>query len=225
MWGAVLGAGLALATLAPPARADLPPPTGTKFVGYAFTVTGQSKHADWVVLAYPVSLSNGRPTAELAVLEDGVAQELGRRSGVPKIYAMKRADFDAWKAGYQPNIEDPFKDPAVEALLGSGKALPCDLGPSPDFTLPDSDPRDAIKEAFAVAKLDATGCHLEKPGAGGDKTDPNGATPATDPAAPPAQPRSRGCAGCTLGAEAPTWIGGLGAAVAALALARRRRRG
>lgn len=222
---------LALTVLVAPslARADLPPPTGTRFVDYSFTVEGVAKQGDYVVFAYPTSMSNGRPTAELSVVTEGMPIPLGRRSGVPKLYSIKRGDFDAWKASYKPSLEDPFKDPAVEALISSGKVVACDAGPSPDFTLPDSDPRSEIREALVAQKIDDKTCDLEvkkagaTPASAGSASPDGSAPPAPSAGDPPASSPKGGCASCSIGGDGSAWIGLAGIGVAALAIARRRR--
>jgi MYXO-CTERM domain-containing protein len=201
------------------AHADLPAPRGDKYVSFAFAVEGVGALADVVLLAYPTSQSDGAPTAELSVLSDGLPIELGRRSPQPKLYVIRRADFDAWRAA-NPTPPREFDDPTVQALLG--KAVTCDLEPTPSFSLPESDPREQILEVLIAKKVDATVCELEPKG---------GATtsPATDGAPPPTgepqTPRAKGgCASCAVDDGGATWLG-LGSFVLALGLFMRRRRG
>jgi hypothetical protein len=201
---------LASALLPATAAADVPPPDGNKFVSYAFKVEGP--RGDLVVFAYPTSASNGAPTAELSVVE-GAPIELGRRSGQTKLYAMKRADFEAWKAGYQPN-PSAFDDPAVLGLIA--KAIPCDLQPTPNFTLPASDLREAVVEEFVLKKLDATTCDLEPKG-GASTEGPT--TQAGDTQVPRAK---GGCASCAIDEGGSRWLGLVSVGAALLIGARRR---
>ena len=67
------------ATLTTVARADLPPPPDTKYVGFEFKVTGLAAAPGYVMFAYPTSLSAGKPTFELSVVEEDMAVPLVRR--------------------------------------------------------------------------------------------------------------------------------------------------
>jgi hypothetical protein len=212
---------LAVTTLAPAAaHADLPPPSGTKFVSYAFSVADVGKHGDFVVFAYPTSQSDGAPTEELSVVTEGAPVGIGRRSGPPKLYAMKRAEFDAWKAGYQPNPQS-FDDPAVLALIA--KAIPCDLAPSPNHQLPKSDLRDAVLEELVAHKIDASTCDLEPkagaaaPTAGG----PSAGSPTAGGDSPAPAPKG-GCASCAVEDLESAWPGLFSVGALGLLLARRR---
>lgn len=203
--------------LAPGAAfADVAAPRGDKYVPFAFTVLDVSKFADFVVFAYPTSQSNGAPTAELAVVSEGAPVMLGRRSGQPKLYAMKRADFDAWKSGYTPTRA--FDDPVVQALLA--KATPCDVEPTMSFVLPTSDPRETILEELVAKKIDATTCDLEPKGGA---TAPDAAKTPDAPSKPDASTPSAsapkgGCASCTIEEGGAAWAGlaSLGAALLVL---------
>ena len=73
-----LALSLAFALAATTASADLPPPAGTKRVDYSFEVKNLLAFTDFVMLAYPTSASNGRPTYELAEVQDGNAVECSR---------------------------------------------------------------------------------------------------------------------------------------------------
>lgn len=200
-----------LAGAAGPARADLPPPDGTKFVSYAYAVEGLEAHPEFVLLGYPSSGSNGRPMDDYAELGKQPVT-LGRRGGSPAIYAVKKSDYEAWKATLAPLGPDAptFDNPAFKAFFTSNQVVRCDEAPSPSFSLPSSDPREGIVERFRVVALAAQSCDLERVGgetganapsdAGGFATPPDAAAQAGDVAqgSAGAPPSRGGCAGCTV---------------------------
>jgi MYXO-CTERM domain-containing protein len=202
----VAGALLAAATSA---RADLPPPDGTKFVGFAFEVDNLAAFKDFVLFAYPCGGSNGAPIAEMAELKERAPVSVGRRGGNCKLYAMPRADFDEWRKGVTGN-----RGEAVDALVGSPKVRGCTGGPEIDHTLPISDSRSMVTQTLHVAQLDANACSITSAGSG----------PATKGPASPAEtpPVHRGCAGCSV-PGAPLGSGALAAALSLVALLFRRR--
>jgi hypothetical protein len=187
----------AVVTLAAHVRADLPPPEDKKFVGYAFRVGNTKAFPDYVVLAFPWSLSGGAPTKEHALVEDGKPLSVGRRSSTPELYAMKRSEYESWKAEYKPTME--YQDPALDALFASQKVVRCTAKLSPEFLLAKDDPREQVTEAFRVEAIDATSCKIKKLDA---NETPNPTTPVGTPMATPSDPtgptppRARGCGGC-----------------------------
>ncbi len=240
-WVSALALGTTVALAAAEARADLPPPDGKKFVEYAFQVQGVSAQKDWVLLAFPYSASNGRPTEEYAELAEGTPVSVGRRGGLPKLYAMKLADYDAFKKGYKPP-QDNFEDPALRALFSSDKVVRCDGAPGPTHQLPTTDRRDKIVETLKLVSVDAKACRVVAADAATPvSTSTPTAAPATDPsagasptdvasAAPVASsdptPKSGGCAGCSMdGVERKSGALVVGLGVLALVIARRGRRG
>src|SRR5262245_26939659 len=72
-----------------PASADLPPPDGKKFVGFAFRVENMKAFPEYVLVAYPCSDSNGAPMMEAKIVSDGASVSVGRRGGQPELYRMK----------------------------------------------------------------------------------------------------------------------------------------
>jgi hypothetical protein len=197
------------------AAADVaPPPEWGKEVSYAFTVVDVSKFADFVVLAYPTSQSNDAPTAELALVNEGAPVTLGQASPVPKLYAMKRADFEAWKAGYTPT--QAFDDPVVQALLA--KATLCDVRPSPSFTASKLFLGDTIVEEILAKKIDATTCDLEGPPSLRRRHPPAPPDATSTPDTPSAAAPQGGCASCTIEEGGAAWAGlaSLGAALLVL---------
>jgi MYXO-CTERM domain-containing protein len=201
-----------LLALAPYARADLPPPDGKKFVGFSFSVDNVSSFKDFALLAFPCSSSNGVPVVEMAELKEGTSVSVGRRGGNCKLYAMPRADLDAWRKGVTSNKGDE-----VEALFKSPKVRACTGGPDIVHTLPVADPRDVATQVLHVAQLDATACSITAPGSGA------GTAPATNAGAAEPPPVNRGCAGCSV-PGAPMGAGAVAAALSLVALALRRAR-
>jgi hypothetical protein len=202
--------------------ADLPPPDGQKFVDYAFSIEGLAKFGDFVLLAYPYSLSNGRPTTEHLQLEDGKQASLGRRSGTPKLYAMKKTAYEEWLKGYEPDRE-AMEDPALAALFGGNQVIACNAKLSPSFQLPTSDPRSTVVEVFRVTRIDDKTCQIE-PASGVTKTasgDPPTRVASSDSPTQPPPPKKAGCAGCATPAKDDT--PGAVALFLALALAASRR--
>lgn len=195
-----LWAALAVCSFSLLARADLPPPDGQKFVSYGFSVANVKSFPDYVLLAFPWSLSNGAPTKEHALVEEGKTVRVGRRSQTPKLYAMKRAEYEKWKASYQPTHE--YQDPALDALFSGKQVIPCGIELTPKTMIEKSDPREEVVEALRVESIDAAACRVVLAGAAAPaKTESPTTTPATPvtPAsspAPSAEPKPRGCGAC-----------------------------
>lgn len=145
------------------AKADLPPPDGTKFVGYAFKVTGVSIAPDRVLFAQPCSESSGVPMAHLAKIEEGRAISVGRRGGTCTIYNIAKSRYDEFAQTYKPSKDT--QDAPAAALAAEAKK--CEGGPTIQNTLPSKDPRSAVEETLTVVKLDATNCVLKSTGIGG----------------------------------------------------------
>lgn len=226
---------LAAASVASTALADVGPPPGAKRVDYRFTVTGTTANKDYVLLAFPCGTSNGAPMDEMVLVGEDVPVVVGRRGGSCPFYAMKRADFDGW---IKSHPDGPDHDKAMGELFKSKQVVACTgEKPTPAFTLPDGDPRDTIKQAFKVSKLDADGCVI----AAADVTPP-APTPSAAPLGtatglpattsttangpPPVTPPGAGC-GCTTASTAPFGAAALASlsGVAMLVLRLRRRRG
>lgn len=186
-----------------PAGADLPPPEGKKFVSNAFSVTNLAAFSDYTLLAFPWSLSNGRPTEEMAELVDGKEVGLGRRSATPKIYAISRSDYQRWQANYKAP-EDNSEDKAARELFASDKVILCDVTLAPTYQVDKTDPRDTVVEAFSVVKIAPGVCDLEKVNAPKVAPPPTTAAPSDDVTSgganePTTAPREGGCAGCSVG--------------------------
>lgn len=225
-------AGLILSSCAALARADLPPPDGKKFVSYGFVVENTKAFPDYVVLAYPWSMSNGAPTKEHALVEDGKPVRLGRRSSAPKLYAMKRAEYETWKASYKPTHE--FDDPALEALFTGKQVVPCGVELSPTTMIDKSDPRDEVVDAVRVELIAAGSCRAvmaktAAPVAPAPRVASSEATPTTPasaqaPATPNAEPKPKGCGACEVEPSAGRGLLGFPALALGALLWRRRRR-
>lgn len=204
----VLGALAAAA----PARADAPAPDGTRYAGYGFRVDNVEAFADYVVLAYPVSTSNGAPYTGYEEATPGVVIQVGRRGGRPDLYAMRRADYTAWKATYTDK-GGVMEDPQLEALFTGGKPIKCSASVSPRHTLPASAPPGEILDVFRVEAIDDSRCSVVAVSSSDRAGSANPAAPAA-PATPPAS-------GCRVAGE--TQAAGL--LVVLLGLRRARRRG
>jgi MYXO-CTERM domain-containing protein len=215
---------LALALVPAAALADLPPPNGMAFVSYAFQVDGLAKFPDYVVVAYPWSLSNGAPTREHTLVEDGKKVSVGRRSPPPELYAVKKV---AWEEFHRQHPQGPVNpgetDKAIEELLKG--AVKCDAMPNVVYTLPTSDPRSEVLDKFRAEAIDDKTCHLVPAGAAGGaspESDAKGPNPAPN-GDPTAAPKGGGCAGCAVGGGEAGLGMGLMAMLAGLFAARRRR--
>jgi hypothetical protein len=148
--------GCTITSLASSAFADAPPPTGQKFVGYSFTVTGLAAAPEQVLLAYPCGPSQGSPTAAYANVEEGKAVSVGRRGGLCTMYTKSKASHDEFLKTYKPTNETT--DPALAEFMKD--AVKCDGGPAPSFVLPSTDSRDVISETFAVKTLTSSSCSI-----------------------------------------------------------------
>jgi hypothetical protein len=186
---ALLALGLGLC--AAPARADVAPPSGVKYVGYAFTVDNLEAFADFAMVAYPCSGSSGVPMAELVELAPGRDVAVGRRGGSCKLYGLPKAELAAWRKA-NPDPGRGTTNPAADALVAKAKA--CSGGPTPVLSLPSSDPRKIVTETLRVTKLDAEGCTVVA------STSAAAGGAAQGPAAPPPEPppKPRGCGGCAV---------------------------
>lgn len=229
--------------VSPSASADVAPPAGIKYARFQIQVQGLDAHPDHVLLVFPHSLSNGAPTAEIAVVEPGKPLSFGRRiMGQPKVYAMRK---DAWEKAKGSTSELPATG-----------TIDCNLELNPRYEVKSSDP-DVILDSYKVAALDDQTCRLDGLDgvAGSSGAAANNAAPAPeeDPApaeespkdeaakeptkestAPPANtatstdPNKGGCAACEIGATeerspaAPFALLGLGALIG-LKLRRRSR--
>lgn len=212
----LLGASAALLT--PPARADLPPPEGTKFVSYRFVVHGSAAFPDHVVLVFPWSLSDGAPTTEYKLVPDGEPVRVGRRvMATPHLHAMRKADHDEWRAG----IERYPTPEALEQLFAGPKVIDCGVDLNPRFSLESSDPSDEIVDHFRVTALSDTACALESIEAPATPTDaPVRAPEPREPAEVATPPETE--SSCRVASPVPAAPLAL-LAFGALLLARRRR--
>jgi hypothetical protein len=222
---------LASAATSTEARADLPPPDGTRFVGYDFAVTGVASAKGDAFFAYPCSSSSGVPVLDLQVLEEGKSVSVGRRGGTCEVYRTSKARLDAFLAKREATPRDA-RDAQLEAFVKS--AHKCSGAPALAFSLPTSDPRSGIHETYAVAVKGAD-CTLTP------TTPPSPApTPVVVPPVTASQPSStpepkgavappvassKGCSfapGVGAGAPSPTLFG-VGLTVGLALLVRRRR--
>lgn len=228
----LLGACLVVAAVTVPgaAAADIPPPEGIKRVPYGFTVTNLAAFPGHVLVVYPWSTSNGAPTTEATLVKDGEVVPVGTRSAPPKLWAVKKADWEAFAATHRPSGQ--YQDAPLTAFFEtSGKAVACDAAPQVRSEIPEADPRDRVVDAFRAEAIADGRCHLvaaAAPASGPSTSPATGDAAASGSPAPAASsppPSSAGCAGCTVGttsrgAGALTFL----AAVIAVAIRSARRR-
>jgi MYXO-CTERM domain-containing protein len=207
--------------LAAPARADLPPPDGQKFVTFSFTVKGLAAAPDRVLFAYPCGASNGAPMAEHRKIEEGRAIDVGRRGGPCTVYSVAKTTYEAWAKDYKPSND--MRDSALERLASQSQK--CSGGPTPTYQIASKDPRSVVEQTLTVAKLDDASCVLTPVPAQGASL--SGGAPAKGaPASAPAStaPASSTKSGCSTGGAGPggAAAGLVGLLFAGLRLGRRR---
>lgn len=196
------------------AHADLPPPDGTRFVGYEFVVTGTTAAKDDAFFAYPCSSSSGAPVLDYRVLEEGKPVAVGRRGGTCEIYRIGKDKLAAF-ASKRTASPEGGRDADLEAFAKGARK--CAGSPSIKFTLPASDTRSEIRETYVLAVKDAE-CTLS-PSSQGAAPEPKGVV--ASPAA-----SSKGCSAAS-GETGPgasgSGLAGLGVALGGVAFVRRRR--
>lgn len=205
------------------ARADVPPPDDKKYVGYAFQVDGVAKFPDRVIVAYPWSMSNGAPTREAALAEDGKPVSVGRRSAPPVLYAVKREAWDTFVKTITPDERDI--DAKITPFLAAS-GVKCNKQPSMQSVLPKSDPRNEIVEAFQVKAIDDKVCDLGGATAavddGGKSAGDKTATDRDDVRTPSepneGAPPKGGCAGCATASADASATAGYGLAALAFGM-------
>jgi MYXO-CTERM domain-containing protein len=241
---APLGTLLAGLTMSNPGLADLPPPDGTKFVGYSFVIENVGAFPDYVVFAYPWSLSNGAPTREHIRIGTDRPVELGRRSPTPKLYAMPRAAYEEWAKTFKP--QDDRQGRSLDELVKRPDVVLCTGAPAPRFSLGSDDKRNAVLETLRATRIDKGVCEIAteltpktepatptvaSPVASpvpspvtGTATTAAGTPPVStgtqDPAAPPGR---GGCGSCAVGTGPGDTAASWSAALVALLFGRRRR--
>lgn len=179
------------------ALADVAPPDGIKRVGFSFTVAGVSAAKDHALVAFPCGTSNGAPQDEMAVISEGASVPVGRRGGECALYAIKKADLEAFTKADPMVVHDEAK---LGELFKSNKVVACTGSKvTPDHELPDSDPRSEISQTLKVSKLDDTGCIIAAadvtPTASPTSTATPEATSSTTNGPPPVSPG--GCGSCS----------------------------
>jgi hypothetical protein len=160
------------------ARADLPPPSGTKYVGFEFTVTELAAAPGYVMLAYPTSESNGAPTFELSVVEDGTPVRLGRRSSMPRLYLMEKTAFETWRAAHLAPTTRWDPDQAAAELVKGPSVVACDAVIRQEYVLSTSRPENVIQQTFALVEGNSKACLTRE--VSRTDTDPSGAESARD---------------------------------------------
>jgi MYXO-CTERM domain-containing protein len=202
------------------ASADLPPPDGSKFVGYGFRVENLEAFPDFVLLAYPVARSYRQ-------VRNGEELSVDRRDGSPQLYVMKRAEFAKFESDHPAAKKGP--DPELAGLFQSKRVTVCTgLMPTPTYVLPSSDSRSSVVQLLKLEAIDAKSCKMGSGGPPVPSAPPpspalssSNAPPLAPSSATPARKRASAC-GCALpGAPAPGPA--LPLALGALALLFRRR--
>ena len=193
------------------AHADLPPPDGTRFVGYEFVVTGTAASKDDAFFAYPCSSSSGAPVLDYRVLEEGKPVAVGRRGGTCEVYRIGKDQLSAF-AAKRTASPGGGRDAELEAFVKGARK--CTGAPSLKFTLPASDARSAVRETYALAVKDAE-CTLS-PSLQGTAPELKGAV------APPAA-SSKGCSAAAGEGGPGSGLVGLGFVLGVVAFVRRRR--
>lgn len=186
------------------ALADIPPPTGTRRVGFEFTVEGLDAFPERVVFAYPCSATNGVPMREVAVLAPGKRISVGTRGGDCVLYSAAKGTFDAWFATYTPT--HTTSDPAADQFVASAAIVRCQGGPTIRNTRPSGESSEPVREVLRATRVDAGGCVV---------TSVSGPPPSPTPA-------KGGCAGCAVPARGVGLAGACLGALAVGALALRR---
>ncbi|MCB9674649.1 MAG: hypothetical protein H6737_05990 [Alphaproteobacteria bacterium] len=188
------------------ALADLPPPPGTRDVPFEIVVNDLPADLDPALIAYPWSMSNGRPMAEVAeVKPEGLA--FGRRvSGTPRFWRVPRS-----KLAELPQTDDEAeleKWVEANATACEGQVWPrhnvAVLGPSKVI-----DQYAFQDEPCVLTRVVEGGTGMGDKAGGGTKLDPD--------APGGGAPTEGGMCGCA-SATAPAWAFLLGL----LPLARRR---
>lgn len=208
------GAALAWTVMVGTARADIPPDDGTRFAGYGFRVDNLEAFPEFVVLAYPWSLSNGSPTTEVVEVKAGEVVGVGRRSDTPMLYAMGKADYAAWQA----ENKDLYReyDPRLDELFKSGKVRGCGATVQHRHYVP-MEVQGDILDVFTAEAIDAGQCRIVAVKAKTEET----VAAKQGPGSPEAPPPAPAAAGCTVAASAGG-VGGVMFAVVLLGLRRRR---
>jgi hypothetical protein len=143
-----------------PSRADEAPPSGERNVSYGFVVDGLAEFPEFVVIAYPWSLSNGAPTRELTEVKDGTRVRVGRRSGQPVLYALRRASFERWTATRTPASED-HEDPAADALVAGPGVVRCDVSLNVRHRVSARSSASSIEDRYRASAIDDATCTIE----------------------------------------------------------------
>src|SRR5262245_29547848 len=205
----------ALFLLGTSARADLPPPDGTKRVAYSFVVPGTTVGPGRALFAYPCGTSNGAPFAEHVRIVENITISPGTRGGSCAMYSVATTAYDEWVKGYKPTRS--MTDPGLEALVA--RAQKCTGGPTPTFQILTKDSRTSIGEKIQVPTCTDSECVLTS-------ATPNASTnPAATPASTPStKPKSGGCQAAPASGGGAWYLAAGSALTAALVTRWKRRR-
>lgn len=143
-------------------RADIPPPPGNKQVTFGVRVENVERFPEYVLLVFPWGLSDGAPIRSIGEVQENTVLSFGRRvGGVPTFYAMRRADFDAWRTGNPRASLYPSEEQiaAMNTLFASDRVVNCNVTISPVHVVPDSGP-DEVVHVFRAEEISAAACRI-----------------------------------------------------------------
>jgi len=143
-------------------RADVAPPPGYKQNSFGIRVENISSFPDYVVLVFHWGTSNGAPMMQIGEVRPGAVLGFGRRlTGPPELYAMRRNEFETWRAsnpsaGGYPSDE---QEQAMQALFASDRVIRCGVRISPIHTVPTSGP-DEVVHVFRAEAISEGSCRI-----------------------------------------------------------------
>lgn len=98
-------------------------PEGKKKVSFSFEVTNADAHPNYVLLAYPVNTSGGKPELECVVLQNSTPVIMQCRFGVPTIYAIKKDKFNPADIDVKGISDDNERDKKLSEYFKTNKDL------------------------------------------------------------------------------------------------------
>ncbi|MBI5537674.1 MAG: hypothetical protein HY898_33430 [Deltaproteobacteria bacterium] len=135
------------------AHADLAPDPGWRRISYSFSIENTQAYGDYVFLAYPCSSSNGRPMFTVAVVT-GAPVTVGSRGGMPRIYAVPKAEYEKSKESI---AGDDVRTAAIKAIPG---VLESSFRVQPMHGVGEDQPIDGAHDVLKVVKCDKTGLEV-----------------------------------------------------------------
>lgn len=98
-------------------------PEGKKKVSYSFEVTNVDAYGDYMLIAYPVNTSGGKPELEAVILQNSKPVRMECRFGVPTIYAIKKDKFNAADIDVKGITDDNERDKKLGEYFNTNKDL------------------------------------------------------------------------------------------------------